>query len=439
MLPLHSGEVNRGSSCMAKTFREWNVEQSWLLPPSVMDFVPPDHVAHFVRDTVREQLDLSEIVAPYEQEERGFPPYHPVMMTALLLYAYCQGVYSSRRIARACEERVDFMAVTGLNRPDFRTVSDFRKRHLLALQGLFVQVLRLCQRSGLVSLGHVALDGTKIKANASKHKAMSYERMGESERRLKREVKDWFERAGSADEAEDRQHGAGRGGDELPDWVADKQRRIQKIREAKAALEAEARVQGKEVPKPDAQRNFTDPDSAIMGKRGKEYVQAYNGQAAVDEKAQVIVAQSLSNCAADAQQLEPILKQIKINTGRQAREFSADAGYCSEGNLALLARHHVDSYIATGRQRHSESAATGRRPVRAGTRVAAMRTKLARAGRRSRYRLRKTLPEPVFGQIKQARRFRQFLLRGLHRVQGEWSLICTVHNLLKLAKALRAS
>ena len=162
---------------MAKIFREWNVEQSWLLPPSVMDFVPPDHVAHFVRDTVREQLDLSEIIAAYEQEERGYPPYHPVMMTALLLYAYCQGVYSSRRIARACEERVDFMAVTGLNRPDFRTVSDFRKRHLAALQGLFVQVLKLCQRSGLVQLGHVALDGTKIKANASKHKAMSYERL----------------------------------------------------------------------------------------------------------------------------------------------------------------------------------------------------------------------------------------------------------------------
>lgn len=424
---------------MAKTFREWNVEQSWLLPPSVMDFVPADHVAHFVRDTVREQLDLSEISAPYEQEERGYPPYHPVMMTALLLYAYCQGVYSSRRIARACEERVDFMAVTGLNRPDFRTVSDFRKRHLQALQGLFVQVLRLCQRSGLVSLGHVALDGTKIKANASKHKAMSYERMAESERRLRREVKDWFERARSADEGEDRQHGAERRGDELPDWVADKQRRIQKIREAKAALEAEAQGAGQAAPKPKAQRNFTDPDSAIMGgKRGKDFVQGYNGQAAVDEKAQVIVAQSLSNCAADVNQLEPTVRQIKINTGRQARELSADAGYCSEGNLAVLARHRIRPYIATGRQKHSEASAAGRRrPV--GTRTAAMRTALARAGRRSRYRLRKTLPEPVFGQIKQARGFRQFLLRGLHKVRGEWSLICTVHNLLKLARANRTS
>lgn len=419
---------------MAKTFRDWNVEQAWLLPPSVMDFVPSDHVAHFVRETVREQLDLSEIVAPYEKEERGYPPYHPVMMTALLLYGYCQGVYSSRRIAKACEERVDFMAVTGLNRPDFRTVSDFRKRHLLALQGLFVQVLKLCQRAGLVKLGHVALDGTKVKANASKHKAMSYERMRETELRLKREVRQWFDRAKSTDEAEDRQHGRERRGDELPDWVADKQRRIAKIREAREALEADARAAGKPAPEPKAQRNFTDPESRIMHKSGKEYVQAYNAQAAVDCGAQVIVAQGVSNCANDVQQLAPMVKQIKVNTGRQAQELSADAGYCSEGNLAVLARHHIDSYIATGRQRHSDASATGRRRA-AGTRVAAMRTKLARAGRRSRYRLRKTLPEPVFGQIKQARGFRQFLLRGLAKVQGEWSLICTVHNLLKLVRA----
>src|SRR5665213_3052470 len=177
---------------MAKTFRDWDVDQRWLLPPSVMDFVPPDHIAHFIRDTVREQLDLSAVLAPYEKEERGYPPYNPVMMTALLLYAYCQGVNSSRRIARGCEERMDFMAVTGLNRPDFGTVSDFRKRHLEALQGLFVQGLRLCQQAGLVKLGHVSLDGTKVKANASKHKAMSYERMGEAEKRLKHEVREWF-------------------------------------------------------------------------------------------------------------------------------------------------------------------------------------------------------------------------------------------------------
>ena len=220
----------------------------------------------------------------------------------------------------------------------------------------------------------------------------------------------------------------------MPEWVVDKKRRIEKIREAREALQAEARAAGKAAPEPKAQRNFTDPESQIMRKSGKEYVQGYNAQAAVDSEAQVIVAQGVSNSATDVRQLEPMVKQIKTNTGRQTDEFSADAGYCSEGNLAVLARHHVDAYIATGRQRHSDATALARRRVN-GTRVAAMRTKLARAGRRSRYRLRKTLPEPVFGQIKQARGFRQFLLRGLTNVQGEWSLICTVHNLLKLAKA----
>jgi murein DD-endopeptidase MepM/ murein hydrolase activator NlpD len=325
------------------------------------------------------------------------------------------------------------MAVTGLNRPDFRTISDFRKRHLQALRDLFVQVLKLCQRAGLVKLGHVALDGTKVKANASKHKAMSYGRMAEAERRLQAEVGQWFSQAEAADAEEDRRHGPGRRGDELPDWVADKQRRLVKIAEAKAALEAEAHAAGEKAPKAKAQRNFSDPDSRIM-KSGKDFVQAYNAQAAVDAEAQVIVAQGLSNAATDTQALAPMVQQIKHNTGRQAGELSADAGYCSEGNLAVLARHHINGYIATGRQGHREAAAIGKRR-RQGTRVAAMRTKLARGGRRSRYRLRKTLPEPVFGQIKEARGFRQFLLRGLENVQGEWSLICTVHNLLKLAQA----
>jgi transposase len=343
---------------MAKTYREWNVEQAWLLPPSVMDFVPADHIAHFVRETVREQLDLSEILAPYEQEERGYPPYHPVMMTALLLYAYSQGVYSSRRIAKACEERIDFMAVTGMNRPDFRTVSDFRKRNLGALQGLFVQVLKLCQHAGLVKLGHVALDGTKVRANASKHKAMSYGRMAETQLKLEREVRGWFERAASVDAEEDRRHGRQRG-DELPAWVADKQARLAKIDAAKAALEAEAQAAGKPVPEPKAQRNFTDPDSRIM-KSGRDFVQGYNAQAAVDAQAQVIVAQSLSNHPTDVQQLAPIVAQIKHNTGRQARELSADAGYCSEGNLALLARHHIAAYVATGRRPQRERTAPRR-------------------------------------------------------------------------------
>lgn len=412
---------------MSKTFRDWDVEQGWLLPPSVLDFVPPDHLAHFVRDTVRESLDLSAIMAEYT-EERGYPPYHPTMMTALLLYAYCQGVYSSRRIAKGCTERLDFMAVTGLNQPDFRTVSDFRKRHLGALSGLFVQVLKLCRQAGLAKLGHVALDGTKVKANASKHKSMSYKRLGEKEAQLKREVAEWFKRADAIDETEDREE-RNAAPAVMPEWVANKQARIERIREAKAALEAEAKSQGEAQPKPKDQYNFTDPESAIM-KGPDTFVQAYNAQAVVDADSQVIVAQALSDRPTDVTLLGQMVGQIKVNTGRQAEEFSADAGYCSEGNLAVLARRKVRAYIATGKQRHGRAKIVGRGRQ---ARTQAMRRRLARGGYRSRYRLRKQTVEPVFGQIKQARGFRQFLLRGLDKTSGEWSLICTVHNLLKLA------
>src|SRR6516164_8701426 len=239
-----TGESDRDSlAVMSKTFRPWDVDQVWLLPPSIEDLVPAGHVAHFVRDTVRNGLDLSAIMAVYD-EDRGYPPYHPGMMTALLLYGYSQGIYSSRRIAKACEERLDFAALTGLQRPDFRTIAEFRKRHLAALSGLFVQVLGLCRAAGLVKLGHVALDGTKIRANASKHKAMSYGRMPAAEAKLAAEVDGWLRQAAQADRTEDRAHGAGRRGDEMPDWVADKARRLEKIRQAKAALEAEARQAG---------------------------------------------------------------------------------------------------------------------------------------------------------------------------------------------------
>ena len=435
-----------------KTFKDWDVQQIMMFPPSVQEFVPEGHLAHFVRETVREALDLSEILDAYG-EERGQPPYHPVMMTALLLYGYCQGVYSSRRLARACAERVDFMAVTAMSQPDFRTISDFRKRHLKALQGLFVQVLRLCQRQGLVKLGHVALDGTKVKANASKHKAMSYGRMLRSEKDLSAEVGEWMKRAGSEDAREDREHGPERNGEELPEWVANKQARLEKIRQAKAALEAEAKAKSTVaandasereekprggrppksppgVPKDTAQRNFTDPESRIM-KSGEGFVQAYNGQAAVDSHAQIIVAQTLTNNAADATHLPAVVAQIKENTRQQAREFSADAGYCSEENLKEIARRRINGFVATGRQKHGTASASG--SARGGRRVRAMRLKLKRAGHRSRYRLRKQVVEPVFGQIKHARGFRQFLLRGLEKVSAEWSLICTAHNLLKLA------
>jgi len=435
---------------MAKTFRDWDIEQLMMFPPSVQDFVPKGHLAHFVRNTVLEGLDLSAIVDCYS-EERGYPPYHPAMMTALLLYAYCQGIYPSRRIARACRERVDFMALTAMQTPDFRTISEFRKRHLATLGELFVQVLRLCQEAGLVKLGHVALDGTKVKANASKHKAMSYGRMKKAEGELEAIVKGWLRQAEAIDAREDEEQGAELSAEELPDWVRDKQRRLEKIREARARLEAEAQAQAAEkgeenksggrgrprknepgTPKDSAQSNFTDPQSRIM-KSHDGFIQGYNAQAAVDADSQVIVARTLTNNASDQQQLAPIVAQIKQNTKRQAQQLSADAGYCSEDNLKELNRRHINAYIATGRQKHGEAAAARERKL--GTYACAMWHKLRRGGRRSRYRLRKQTVEPVFGQIKQGRGFRQFVLRGIRKVSAEWSLICTAHNLLKLAAA----
>ena len=437
---------------MAKTFRDWDIEQLMMFPPSVQDFVPKGHLAHFVRNTVLEGLDLSAILDCYS-EERGYPPYHPAMMTTLLLYAYCQRIYSSRRIAKACQERVDFMAVSGMQRPDFRTISDFRKRHLTALGELFVQVLRLCREAGLVKLGHVALDGTKVKANASKHKAMSYGRMKKAEAELEATVKGWFGQAEGIDLREDEEQGAEKSAEELPDWVRDKQRRLEKIREARARLEAEARAEAAEkgaekksggpgrprknepgTPKDSAQSNFTDPKSRIM-KSHDGFIQGYNAQAAVDADSQVIVAQGLTNNASDAQQLAPMAAKIKQNTGRQAHELSADAGYCSEDNLKEINRRHINGYIATGRQQHGEAEAAGARKKKLGAYAYAMWQKLRRGGHRSRYRLRKQTVEPVFGQIKQGRGFRQFLLRGIRKVAAEWSLICTAHNLLKLAAA----
>ena len=442
---------------MTKSFRPWKVDEVWLLPPSVQEFVPAGHPAHLVRDIVAEELDLSAILSTYE-ELRGYPPYHPAMMVALLLYAYSRGVYSSRRIARACEERLDFQAVTALNRPDFRTISEFRRRHLAALAELFVQVLALCRRAGLVGLGHVAVDGTKLRANASKHKAMSYGRMGAAEAELAAEVEGWLAQAEEVDAAEDATLGADRRGDEMPAWMRDKQRRLERIRAAKTELEAEARAaeaarpdpgtkadgspgrrRGRKPkhppgePKPTAQRNFTDPESRIM--KGRDgFVQAYNAQAAVDAKAQVIVAHYLSNNASDQDALAPLLDAVTANTSTTPAEVSADSGYCSEANLADLAERGIRGYVATGRAKHPDGGEDRRR----GPLVSAMRQRLRRAGRRSRYRLRKQVVEPVFGQIKEGRGFRQFLLRGLDKVKHEWALICTAHNLTKLARTAAA-
>ena len=439
---------------MSKIFRDWDVDQAWLLPPSLHDFVPAGHMAHVVRDMVRETLDLSAIFDVYV-EARGQPPYHPAMMVALLLYAYSRGVYSSRRIAKGCEERLDFMAVSGLQRPDFRTISDFRKRHLGALSGLFGQVLALCREAGLVKLGHVALDGTKVKANASKHKAMSYGRMVKAEAELGAEIAAWLERADAADAAEDAAHGEALRGDEMPAWVADKQRRLVRIKEAKAALEAkaaaEAKAKAKASPKakarkpasrtpevaapkpPDkAQRNFTDPESRIL-KTKNGYIQGYNAQAAADAGHQVIVAHGLAGSGSDQDQLAPMIEAIEAAAGRLPDELSADAGYCSEKNLKTLEGRAIRGYLATGRQKHGATAAVGAKAAPPGSLRAAMARRLKQGGRRSRYRLRKITIEPVFGHIKQARGFRQFLLRGRDRVCHEWALVCIAHNLNKLA------
>jgi len=437
---------------MSKTFRDWSLDQALLLPPSVHDFVPAGHLARFVVALVTEELDLSAILASY-RGERGQPPYHPAMMAALLLYAYAVGIYSSRRIAKACIERVDFMAIVALDAPDFRTISEFRRRHLAALSALFVQVLKLCERAGLVKLGHVALDGTKIKANASKHKAMSYERMSKREAELQAEVDGWLKAAEAADAAEDKAFGTDKRGDEMPGWVADKQARLAKIREAKAALEAEAKAKAaaeqaarenkhdkpprkpppSAAPEPKAQRNFTDPESRIL-KTKDGYIQGYNAQAAVDAQAQIIVAHTLSNNGSDQAQFAPLLTATKANLGRNPDEVSADAGYCSAANLRTLSRRRIKGYIATGRQHHGSKSATAKRPAKPGSLLARMTTRLRRAGHRSRYRLRKQVVEPVFGQIKQARGFRQFLLRGIEKVKAEWAMICTAHNLQKLAR-----
>lgn len=439
---------------MTKSFRPWRVDEIWLLPPSVQEFVPAGHPAHLIRDIVREELDLSAILSTYT-EARGFPPYHPGMMVALLLYAYSQGVYSSRRIARGCEERLDFQAVTALNQPDFRTISEFRRRHLKALGDLFVQVLALCQQAGLVGLGHVAVDGTKLRTNASKHKAMSYERMVKAEDELAAEVQNWFDKAGEVDATEDAEHGADRRGDKTPDWMANKQQRLARIRAARAALEAEAKAaaDAKEAarpepvvkadgtpskrrgpkptrppgtPEPTAQRNFTDPESRIMlGRDG--FIQAYNGQAAVDGKHQIIVAHRLTQSASDQDGLLPLLDATMANTGCLPHEVSADNGFCSEANLAGLVERGVRGYVAIGRARHPAGGKSNGGPL-----TIAMRRRIRQAGHRSRYRLRKHIVEPVFGQIKAARGFRQLLLRGVEKVTCEWALLCTDHNLVKL-------
>lgn len=426
---------------MAKTYRPYVPEQDFLLPPSLRDWLPDDHLAYFVSDLV-DQLDLSAITATYEDEERGQPPYHPVMMTKVLVYAYCVGVFSSRKIERRLAEDVAFRVLAAGNQPDFRTVADFRKQHLPALRGLFEQVLRLALEAGAMTLGRVALDGSKVKANASKHKAMSYGRMREKERQLKAEVNHLLSHAEATDAEEDARHGPEGRGDDLPSELQRRESRLKRIREAKRALEARAREEAEEAgapadaPKPadTAQYNFTDPESRIMHHGPDGFVQGYNVQVAVEGTLQLIVGEAVTQETNDKQQLRPMIAVIKEQAGQTPAEIVADSGYCSDESLTYLAKTKIDGFVATRKIKHGERAGLcprGPLPTDA-TCVERMTRKLQTKAGAAIYATRKGIVEPVLGQIKHARGFRQFLLRGLENVRGEWALVCTTHNVLKL-------
>jgi transposase len=448
---------------MAKVYRPYFPEQDFLLPPSLREWLPEDHLAYFVSEMI-DQLDLSGIEQHYEREERGYPPYHPSMMTKVLVYGYCVGVFSSRRLERRLIEDVAFRILAAGNQPDFRTISDFRRIHLKALEGLFVQVLELALKLGAMKLGRVAIDGSKIKANASKHKAMSHERMLREQRRLREEVKRLLAEAEQTDTDEDRRFGRSRRGDELPAELARREERLQRIAEARKALEerahseAEAKQKDKDSdkddkpgkgsnrrrrssvqPKPKAQHNFTDPESRIM-KGPDGFAQAYNAQIAVEPVLQLIVGQALTQQTNDKKQLLPMIATVRQQAGQEIGEVLADSGYCSEANLRQAAKKQIDLYVATEKTKHNQPAQPapcGRIPKSA-TLVERMKRKLKTKAGRAIYARRKTIVEPVFGQIKQARGFRQFLLRGVEKVRGEWALVCTTHNLLKLHRLITA-
>jgi transposase len=454
---------------MRKTYRPWNPNQQYLLPPSIQDWLPENDLVYFILDTVN-ALDIEAITEKYEQEKRGFPPFHPSMMAALLLYSYCRGIFSSRKIMQACQERISFKVIVSDDIPDFRTISDFRKLHLAQLKGLFVQVLRLCQEAGLVKLGHIALDGTKIKANASRHKAMSYGRILKEEKRLAQEITELLEKAEAVDRQEDTEYGRDRRGDELPEELARRQSRLQRIQEAKKVLDAKAKAAAEEVnqqreqkdagkdekpqrgrkrkavsdvPADSMQYNFTDPESHIMKANNKGWDQCGNAQAAVDSQRQIITACDVTDQSNDKQQFEPMLSQTQENVGtdKKIKSASADSGYYSESNVLFAQDEKIDAYIATGRIKHHDAmpqAPCGRLPKDL-TVQEKMTRKLRTKKGRATYAKRKSIVEPVFGQIKRARGFIQFSLRGLTKMRGEWAIVCLTHNLLKLFRARYAT
>ncbi len=431
---------------MAKTFRDYQPNQLLMLPPSLQEWLAEDHEAYFLSELV-ESLDLSRIMGTYK-EERGYPPYHPKLMVKLWLYGQMRGVRSSRKLERATREDVGFRVLCAGNEPDHRTLSEFRRRHLDALGQLFVQVLRTCREAGLVKLGHVAIDGTKIRANASKHKAMSYGRMVKEEARLRAEVDRMFAESEAIDAEEDALYGVDKRGDELPPELATREGRLRAIRKAMKALEARARKEAAEAgsdkteakPLDKAQRNFTDPQSRIMINADKAFIQAYNGQLAVDAGHQVIVAADVVQAANDKQQLIPMIEATVDQFEEVPVIFSADAGYWSEDNMEVLEFYEIDAVVAPGkikrREWHEAPTPRGRIP-RGLTAKELMQRRLRTKHGRAEYDKRKITVEPVFGQLQTVQGLRQFLLRGVAKVQCEFLLACTGHNLMKLYRATR--
>jgi transposase len=450
---------------MTKCFVEDEIDQNLLLPPSLHDWLPENHLARFVADLVQ-SLDLAAFYDSYEEKDgRGQAAYHPVMMVRLLVYGYCIGVTSSRQIEKRTYEDVAFRYLSADEHPDHSVINEFRKRHLEALGGLFVQALQLCRKAGLVKLGHVALDGTKLQANASKHKAMSYGRMLKTEQQLRAEVEELLRRAEAVDAAEDEKERQGQN-DKLPDELARRESRLKKIQQAKAELEAEAREKAeqekaaaeaklaarqeqetrtgkktrgapphipdpeKAVPLDKAQRNFTDPDSRLMVDKGG-FVQAYNAQIAVDQEGQIIVAADVTQDANDKRQLLPMLAQIEQSIGAEPKVCTADSGYWSPEQMADERAKRVDLYVATNSGRPSA------RPVETNPALEEMKQKLQTESGRAIYKMRKAIVEPVIGQIKEWRHFRRFSFRGVEKERCEWRLICLTHNVLKLFRTQR--
>lgn len=452
-----------GTVCL-RPFREWAPDQGMLLPQYVRDALGPDHLACFFLELGR-SLDFSAILAKYTSD-RGQPAYHPVMMTLLLMYAYAVGVISSRKISRECQTDLAFRLISGAAQPDHDTLCAFRVRHLSAFRVLFLQTIELARQMGFVRLGHLSVDGSKFEANASKHKAMSYERMPAAMKKLEEEIDRLLTEAAAIDAEEDRRYGRGKRGDELPPGLGspgamakamkeakarleaeakrklaeEKKRRLKRIEEAKEALEKEAREkakqEGKDVnetqPDPKAQRNFTDPESRIMPKNQRTFLQAFNAQLAVEAGSQLIVAEAVTQATNDLHQLVPMVEQAITNTGVVPRQVSADSGYFDEDDIRAVESNGSEVFVATQRVKHGAppQPPRGRAPAGLTFKERMQRKLLTLRGRRA-YARRKITVEPAIGQIKN-RTTRRFSMRGLQKAKGEFSLICAVHNLVKL-------